>query len=360
MKIKGSYIWAALILVTIGGWLYSGQFAQKNVEIGKGLPEIKIYPRARVRVQDFQAGMRAGKLVIRGRTEAVSRVQVRAETGGQVMALAVKKGERVKKGALLCKLDMDERLSSLVQAEAALAQARLDYTAARELFSRGFSPETRKVAHKAKLDAAKAAVAQSKLDIKRTEIKAPFDGAVEAQPAKQGDLLQPGGICATLVKQDPLFVTGQAGERDIGKINTGMPGYAVLVTGETIKGRIRFISPSADPATRTFKVELEAPNPDGKLRFGVTARIEIPLTPEKAHLFPPSLLALNDKGVTGVRAVDENDIVRFWPVHILSDGRKGMWVGGLPEKITLIIAGQNYVKAGQKVQPVRLTAEAGS
>ncbi len=361
MRKFASIIWAALITAAIAIWIFKGPYLLERLgfaargkpqqETSRSAPQV---PRVRVRIIDAQ--MRNEALALRGRTEAVARVEVRAQTSGQIIAVPVKKGAFVNKGTVLCILDMGARKAQLAEAEAALAQAELDYKASAALSTSGFASKTREAANKARRDAALAAISRVKLDIERTRITAPFAGRIEEQPVRIGDLLQQGGACATLVQQDPVLITGQVSERDISGLKVNMKAKASLVTGERVSGHIRFIASSADPATRTFKIELEVANPDRHLRDGVTAQIEIPLAAEKAHLVASSLLLLSDAGEIGLRVVDKDNIVRFIPVKILDDGIKGTWVGGLPDKVTLITTGQGYVRGGQKVEPVFVTA----
>ena len=365
MRKFGSFLWAVLILAAITGWVLSGkdtlrQLAGKNTQKAAPASTAAKPALTRVKVRLVQARPRTQTLIVRGRTEAVARVQVRARTSGQVIALPARKGAFVKAGTPLCILDQGARPARLAEARAALAQAKLDYEASATLMRSGFTPKTQKAAQKARLDAAKAAIASVKLDIERTSIKAPFDGIIEDQPAKTGDLLQPGEICAVFMQPDPLLIIGDVSERDIGALKRGMKARAELVTGELASGHLRFISPSARIATRTFRIELEVANGDRRLRDGVTAQIQIPLTPVPAHLLASSLLSLNDAGELGVRVVDEENIVRFIPTKILADSEKGVWVSGLPDQIRLITAGQDYVRSGQKVEPVPSVAETRS
>ena len=107
----------------------------------------------------------------------------------------------------------------------------------------------------------------------------------------------------------------------------------------------------ADDTTRTFRVEVELPNPDGKLRVGVSADIHIPVRQLMAEKISPGILVLDDNGVVGVRAV-ERGIVRFLPVDIVSDGPDGMWVSGLPDHVAVITVGQSFVSDGERVKTV--------
>ncbi|MCC2112318.1 MAG: efflux RND transporter periplasmic adaptor subunit, partial [Hyphomicrobiales bacterium] len=233
-------------------------------------------PPFRVRVETLKAAERQAVLTIRGRTEADAKVQVRAETGGILQTRHVRQGDRVKVGDPLCTLDRGAREARLAQARATLAQAEFDLDGAAKHAGRGFTPEARVKALKAAVNAARAAVAEAELDLARTEVKSPLDAIVGEPLAEIGDLVSPGGVCATLIDSDPILFTGQVSERDIGTLSVGMTATARLVTGEELTGRLRYIAAAADPQTRTFRIEIESANPDGTIRDGVTALAAIP------------------------------------------------------------------------------------
>jgi len=93
------------------------------------------------------------------------------------------------------------------------------------------------------------------------------------------------------------------------------------------------------------------PNPDAKLRDGVSADIHIPVRQILAEKISPGILVLDDSGVIGVRAV-EDGIVRFHQVEIVSDGPDGMWVSGLANNTMVITVGQEFVNDGEHVETV--------
>ena len=358
-RLRGSYLWAALFTAAIGGWMLSGNIVGggQSDSLASQTPadastEAKPPKPFKVRVKTFTSELRDAELVIRGRTESDARVEIQAETAGVVKALPVAKGAHVERGAVLCHLETGARLATLHQATAGVEQARLDYEANERLHKRGHTGRLKVAEYKAKLDTAKAELEKAELDIRRTEITAPFKGIVEDQPAKVGDYLAVGETCAKLVALDPLIIVGHVSEREVGRLELLMEGRAMLVTGETVEGRLRYIAPAADPRTRTFRIEIEVQNADNRLRDGVTADIRIPISSEKAHRFSPAILVLNDAGQVGVRIVENGDTVRFKPVRILSDGRAGIWVAGLPETVTVITTGQDYVIDGQQVTTV--------
>jgi multidrug efflux system membrane fusion protein len=359
---RNSFILALVIAIGLAVWLSTGSvtvggsgddtppLAEQKAQSDGGSDAIP------VQVQRFLAMPRREDLVLRGRTEAKDRVDVRAETEGTVQELAVRKGDVVAAGQLLCRLDSRTRQATLAQARAQLEQAAADFEAAESLSQKGFTAQTRVRALRAQRDAAQASVEAAEWDLSRISIHAPIGGVIEELPVRTGSLLSGGDLCAKIVDPDPMLAVAQVSEQDLGDISLGMPATVSPVTGGAFAGEISFIAPASDPATRTFRVDITLPNPDGALRDGVTSEITVPLAQKVAHLVPPSVLVLSDVGDVGVRTVTENNIVRFRPVEIVADTRKGVWISGLPSDVTIITVGQEYVDEGAPVEPVLRTA----
>ena len=122
---------------------------------------------------------------------------------------------------------------------------------------------------------------------------------------------------------------------------------------------MRFVASSADPATRTFDIELEVPNEEGALRDGVTAEFTVFAQERSAHRVPRAALVLNDEGEIGLRTLGPDDVVAFKPVRLIGETPSGVWVSGLSGQLQLIVSGQEYVTAGQTVNAVP-ASEAGS
>lgn len=304
-------------------------------------------------IRQVNAQPRPAILGLRGRTEAFREVLVRAETGGRVVETPAVEGELIAAGDIMCRLDVDARAAALDQAQADLRSRQLEYDAAVELSNRGHRSTNQVAAMEAARDAARARLEAARQEMDNIIIRAPFDGFFDGRTAEIGDYLRPGDACGAIVQLDPILVVAEVAERDVAGLSAGMPASAELVTGEAIEAQVRFVERRADPATRTFRVEVEAPNPDGLLRSGVTADIDIPLAAQPAHRVPTSILALNSDGELGVRIVENNDTVRFVPVVLLSDDGEEVWVAGLPEPANVIVLGQEFVAEGTQVRTRR-------
>lgn len=290
-------------------------------------------------------------VILRGRTEASREVEVRAETSGRVVSEPLRKGGAVDAGQLLCALDPGTRRSALAEAEARLAEARLQFTAAERLSQDGFATETRAASARAALQGAEAGVAAAMAELGRLEIRAPFAGLLETDTAELGALLQPGALCATVVQLDPIRLVGFVPEVDVDKVQTGAMAGARLTSGREVIGRVTFVARTADPATRTFRVEVTVPNADLSIRDGQTAEIGIAATGTIAHLVPGSALTLDDSGAIGLRIVDADSRALFMPIGIVRDTTEGLWVTGLPDEVDLIVVGQEFVRDGVRVVP---------
>lgn len=330
-------------------------------------------------------------VILRGQTEAMRSVEVRAQTSGQVISEPLRKGSYVTQDQLLCQLDPGTREASLAEATARLSEARarvpetearlqeamarldeanISDNAASKLSEGGFASETRVASAQASvrsaeasvaaarsglqstgagIQSAEAAIAAVQKDIERLKITAPFEGLLETDTSELGSLLQPGGLCATILQLDPIKLVGFVPEAEVNRIEIGALSGARLAGGLDVQGRVTFLSRSADTTTRTFRVEIEVPNDDLAIRDGQTAEIIVSAEGNDAHLLPASALTLNDHGDLGVRTVDDKNTSQFVKLTLLRDTAKGVWVTGLPDTANVITVGQEYVIDGVPV-----------
>lgn len=345
--LKPRYRAALSILIVAGVWLGLGGLL--NGGSGAAVPPAKT-PDAlpRVQVERLVASQRDASITVHGRTEALHKVEVRAEVSGVVEALHFEKGDTVKAGDMLCELKVNDREAKLAEAEALVTQRAQEYRIHARLEKLGASPKMRVTEALAALEAAKASARSMEIDLANTKIRAPFDGVADDRYVEVGDFMRAGDHCALVMAREPFLIVGQVSEHDVGQIASGEPATAKLITGETVQGRIRFVGKRAETTTRTFEVEVEVPNPTGALRDGITAEVYIPVKRLLAQKISPGILVLDDSGVVGVRVV-ENSTVKFMPIQPIAEDSGGMWVTGLPDRANVIVVGQQFVISGQKV-----------
>jgi multidrug efflux system membrane fusion protein len=308
-----------------------------------------------VRTETFTVQPFAIEAPLRGRTKAKASVSVMPETAGVVETVHVTKGQSVAAGDLICTLEAGPREAALTQAESALDQAQLDFDTNAELRSEGLAPANSVRGVELALRTAQAQLDNARTELERTKVRTQVAGVIQDPLATPGSLLGPQAPCATVVELNPMLFVGAVPEARIGLAKIGLPAKVTTVAGQTVEGKVSYIASTADPATRSFPVEIEIPNADFSLRDGLTATAVVNLGTAPAHLLPQSVLTLDDDGVLGIRSVSDN-VVEFHAVTIVSDTREGVWVTGLPPKVDVITVGQEYVQPGQTVNATNVAA----
>lgn len=354
MKIKQSYLFAGaiagavILFFVIGGIVTSLGSDDKKAAAAAAKTEKVADPL--VQVSTVPQALRPYVVSVRGRTEANRTVVVRAETAGPVAATPAREGSFVARGAVLCRISTDARQATLDQARALLRTRQLEKEASDRLAAQGYRSQTQVLQAQANLDGATAQVRQAEVLLDQVNIRAPFSGVFDRRDAEIGTYLAPGGACGTMIQLDPMVIVTDVAERDVGAIRVGATATATLVSGEILTGRVRLVARDADPATRTYRVEIEAPNPGGRARAGLSAEVKINTGSGPAHLVPTTTLVLDSAGRQGVRYVIAGDRVAFAPVTVLDETPEGVWITGLTGDARVITAGQSYVSEGQKVR----------
>ena len=346
-----SVLIACIITITLFLWVISGVlFNEKERIIAPAIAEktgnTDIF---QVETQIVNQEEHTRIIELQGRTEADRQVTLSAETTGMISAMPVSKGQRVKKGDLICQIDPGARKAQLDEAIALQAARKIDFEAAKQLFEKGHTSKTQVATANANYDAAVALRKIRQVELERTYIKAPFSGIIDRLPLKVGDLLKTGSVCAKLIDKSPLLMITYAGENDISNIQVNATASVSLATGEDVDGVVRYVAESPSGLTRTYQIEIELPNKDEKLRDGVSARALISASNVQATKISQGIMTLNALGDVGVKVVRENK-AKFIPVTIISDNADEAWVMGLNAREELIIAGQDFVSDGEMVR----------
>ncbi|XOV85211.1 MAG: efflux RND transporter periplasmic adaptor subunit [bacterium] len=357
---RTTYITAIIIALILAAWLASGvlggedtpkpaSLADQNREQSRVDEETA---PTKVRVAVLEATPQQRLVKVRGKTENKRTVDVKVELQGTIVSRPIDRGSVVTRGDLLCQLSVEDRQAALTEAQAALAQAQIEYTGALSLKEKGYNSDTAIAGAKARLTAAEANISRRNLDLQKINVRAPFSGIVEDVHLEIGDYVSPGANCATVVDMDPMLLVGRVSEQDVINLTIGQTAKGYLRNGQTVSGPVTFIGQLTDPTTRTYAIEIEIANPDRALRSGITTEIHIPVETVLAQKISPALISLDDAGEIGIRTVNEDNVVEFHHVDILADASDGIWVHGLPNRAGVITVGQELVTAGERVDPV--------
>jgi multidrug efflux system membrane fusion protein len=348
-----SWITSAGITVAIALWLASGHIGggNKSYETEQN-SDVDSAPLANVRVRRQVAEEVTRNIVVNGRTAPARVVELNAETDGRVVRVDAERGDRVDAGDVIVRLDERDRRARLAQAEATVKQRELEFAARARLKGDSYVSEAQLQEAEALLESAKAELTRARLDIEYMVIRASFDGALQERQVEIGDFVKLGDPIASIVDDRTLIVRASIAEYEAHFVEKGEPGSAILASGQTVHGTIRYIAPVADEATRTFNVELEIDNTDGALRAGITAELIIPAETIYAQKISPALLTLDDEGNLGVKTVNESGVVEFHVADVALSSSEGVWIAGLPFSATIITVGQGFVSEGVIVNAI--------
>lgn len=351
---KKSYVLAGLLTGALILWMLPGLFAgPKNGEQTQGDEALLVS----VEVRTEKSELITSVITAQGDITPNREVTLRAETHGKVKDILIEEGQSVKEGDVILRLDMSDREIRLERARARVAEAQRKYEAAKNLGQKGYAAQSRVDEALALLKDAQAEEKQILLEIEDTEIRAPFDGILDKRMVDIGDYVSVPDEIIAVVDNTPLVVAVPVPQREIASVKVGGAAMIVKTDGSQVAGQIRFVAPKADQTTRTFRVEIEIANPAG-LASGTSADVFIPKGNVMAHAISPGILTLDDAGQTGVKIVDEQDTVQFFPVKIVSATPGKLYVSGLPETARIIVNGQGYVRQGERVRPVEATTPA--
>ncbi len=348
---------AVFFSLVLAVWLASGdvQRAQTQAPAAKTaadktrLPGTN-FPRVETRWQD--AASDPAELVVQGQVEAWRSVELRAQVSGIVEDLPRDIGSKVASGELLLRLAKEDRAAQLARAEADLQQREAELAGGQRLHEKQLVSDTellRLASEKAK---SAAEFESARLALRNTQLRAPFTGQIDKLPVQAGDYVQTGQSLMTLVDITRLKITAQVTQQSVGQLQSGQAVAIELLSGEKLNGRLHFIASAADAATRSFRIEALAENPQRLRIAGGSATLRIALPPRPSHRLSPALLVLDPEGHQGVFIVDAEQKLRLQRVELLGIDSRGAHVAGLPAHVQLVTRGAGFVAAGTRVQAV--------
>ncbi len=358
---KSSWFAAGVVVILLCLWMVSGLFKQEQSDTQAN--EVAADEPMRVEVRTLDPESMDREISLQGQLEPIQHLQLRAQTSGQVDRFFVTKGDRVNTDDPLLALDLAGRVNTLAEAEAQVKTAQSEQEAAEALRRQRLQSQLQLEQSEASLETALARLAAVRLDIDNTTLTAPFGGVVNDLPIDKGALVERGDVVAVIIDDSAFNVSAQASQQSLSQLKIGQPLSVELITGESLTGKLTFISSIADSQTRSFTVEARVDNHSGSIAAGVSASMHIPVEQVQATFISPSTLSLGLEGELGVKSVDDNNVVQFLPIELVSTSLDGAWVSGIPAQTRVITLGQGFVNVGESVDPIEsaeTTAATGS
>lgn len=270
----------------------------------------------------------AGSFELEGSLQALRQSTVAAQVGGNVLALAVKAGDRVKAGQVLARIDDRDTQAGLQRSEAGVAQAdaefrnaRLQTERTRDLRAQGFVSqaaldvaETQLKAAQAGLQQAQAGRAQAALARGFTAVTAPFEAVVLATHVEAGDLATPGRALVTLYAPGQLRAVAQVPASRAALAAAAAQVEVQLPDGRWVTPAARQALASTDAVSQTVEWRLElAPPQSAGLQPGQNVRVRFTGAPAAAdaaqRLVLPAAAVLRRGELTAVYAVQGQQFV---------------------------------------------------
>ena len=281
------------------------------------------------------------------------RTVLAAEVAGAVIELMVDIGDEVRKGEVLCKLrDSTQRFDLSAaearrnewQAELALEKANLDKARfEKDRIARLASlqrstdkevndseadlraAEQRVARAEARIAAAVAEMERAQDQLDRMQIKAPFDGVVVRKLTELGQWVVSGGEIFEIIDLETVRARVNVHESAISFCAVGETVFVSIAgLNESVNGRLARIVPDADLRARTFPVEIDIPNPDGRLRSGMFVHAALPSGPRKEYLVVPKdavVLSPAGKTIWIARPGDKGHTGAPAPVEIVAEAQ---------------------------------------
>lgn len=331
-----------LLVFWIGGGMLNRQPPAEPEQVAAPIPHVA--------ASLSRAEVVEPKVVLYGNIVPNQTSVLRARTSG-IVEEVVRQGTAVERGEQLARLSADDRQAGVARAEAELRSAERDYEAARQLRERGVTSEAEAQSRFAALEAARAGLRAAQLELENTSLGAPITGTVSTIHADIGSFVQAGGEILEIVNNDPLIAEVDVRQSEITSVELGQTAEVTFQGGREAEAVVRFISPVAMAETRTFRVELEIPNPGNAIPAGLSAQISLAMQPQRAHRISPALVRLDDAGRIGVIIVDtDGETLRFVPIEIVQARAEAIWASGLPEEARIVTISQGALNDGQKAR----------
>lgn len=217
----------------------------------------------------------------------------------------IQDGDPVRRGAVLARLRQTEFRDQLTDADAALRQAEADYERASQLFENRSISKAEYDAAYARYTASKARRSQTNISLGDATLRAPLDGVILRRVAEVGSLAGPSAPAFTIADTRVVKVVFGVPDVVVARLKLGqiVPIQAEALPGVSLEGRITRISPSADPNSRVFEVETALPNPQGRLKVGMLATLQLGNATGDAGIFVPLATVVRAASDTGSYAV---------------------------------------------------------
>ena len=311
-------------------------------------------------VHTVTPSVRAWSTTTSGIVQANTSVDVGFEVAGKVVMVGPDEGQPVRAGQALAALDPTDYRLAVAQASALADRAARDRDRNQPLLASGaIAP--------ADMDhletGARQSAAAAELTRKRladTRLGSPISGVIARRAIEVGATVAPGQSVFTIVDLDPVRVRVGVPEADVGRISEGAAATVrIPALDASFAGRVSLIGVVADPATRSYTVEISVPNATRRLRAGMVAEATVTNGQTRSAILVPATAVVHDGGVNGTTSVYvlDQDAARAHARRVTTGAAHGDSLeitSGIAPDERVVVAGQQRLREGARVQLVRV------
>jgi membrane fusion protein (multidrug efflux system) len=353
-------LWLGVIvgLVLVLGVLAGTKASQIGTMIKAGakmLPPPTAVASARVERVEW-----AGRQPAIGSLVALRGVMLAAELPGTVREIEFESGSFVRRGAVLVRLDTSTEEAQLAAATADAALAQISLERAKTLRQADANAPADLDAADARAKQAAAVVATLQATIAKKVLRAPFDGRISIRQVELGQVVAPGTPVASLQSVSPIYAEFWLPQQALSELKVGQRARVTVDTfpGAAWDGSITTINPEVDVATRNVRVRATFENPDGRLRPGMYASVEVIGSEKRLALVIPATAVIFAPYGDSVFVIEEKQVAPDQKVQVVRQEfvrlgeRRGDFVAvesGLTAGETIVAAGAFKLRNGMPV-----------
>lgn len=294
---------------------------------------------------------------LQGSVDTKQNITIMPEMAGILSQVYVKKGQQVKAGQVLAKID-DGGLSQQIQQMQVQEQlAKTTFERQKRLWDQKIGSEIQYLQAKAGYEAQSKAISSMQQTLSKTTVRAPFSGTIDDVITEQGTVVSPGmSTLFRLVALNDMYIEVDVPENYITSIKEGTKVRIQFpMLAETMESKVRQTSNYINPANRSFSIEVPVSNVSGNVKPNLTARLQInDYTSPNAILVPLSVLSENQDGEQYVMLAIKKDGGTQATRRTVKTGKaSGDYIeilSGLKSGDQVITAGARTVKDGQFIE----------
>jgi RND family efflux transporter MFP subunit len=306
------------------------------------------------------------QLMLSGSIEGKTTAVISAKIAGRIEAVLVEEGQAVKAGDALVTLESAELANSMRSAKEAAVKARINYDLAMTDYNRyqmlnnqGAIYEQQLDNAAAKLKSAEADLASATANLDSAEkqygngtVVSPVDGMVANKAATVGQVIAPGAALMAVEDINQVFAVVNIEQKDLGRVKLGQPAAVTVdaYEGKVFNGTIETMNPEAGTNSRMFRCKVKIDNPEGALRAGMFAKVQLAVGQAAEVLTVPQSAVIQKQGLYNIFIIENGKAIRRQVEIGEVTGETVQIKNGLQAGETVIISSVNQLKDGQAVK----------